>query len=155
MGRLKPMIKPFDSGWNYILNIFSKLISLLVIWSCYYSNVTKKKVTHLGTLIVQVFRSTLNIIPQWISKPRTKKTFKHQKVSNGAGRFALILRKYKYLDSHVQNCKSGQHNRRHSFKQNSLRHRPCPSNNTFEGLTVKGRKGYTTNAPHRQTRMVI
>ena len=33
MGRLKPMIKLFDSGWNYIPNIFTKLISLLVIWS--------------------------------------------------------------------------------------------------------------------------
>ena len=52
---LKPMLKPFDSEWNYILKISSKLISLLVIWSCCCSNVAKKKVTHLGTSIVQVF----------------------------------------------------------------------------------------------------
>ena len=153
-GRLKPMIKLFDSGWNYILNIFSKLISLIVIWPCYYSSITKKKVTHLGTSIVQVFQSTLNIIPQWISKPRIKKSFKHQKASNGAGRFAITLRKCKYSDYDLQNCKSGGQNKRHSFKEHSLQHRPCPFNNTYEGLTVKRRKGYTTNSPHRQIRMV-
>ena len=51
-GRLKPMIKPFDSGWNYIPNILSKLISLLVIWSCYCSEITMMKVTQLSTSIV-------------------------------------------------------------------------------------------------------
>ena len=137
---MKPIIKPFDSGWSYILNLFSKLISLLVIWSCNCSNITKKKVTHLGSSIVQVFRSTLNIIPQWISKPRIKKSFKHQKASNGAGQFAITLRKCKYSDYDLQNCKLGRHNKRHSFKQHSLRHKPCPSNNTYDGLTVKGQR---------------
>ena len=33
MGRLKPIIKPFDSGWNYIQHAFIKLMLLLVIWS--------------------------------------------------------------------------------------------------------------------------
>ena len=147
MGRLKPMIKSFDSGWNYILNISSKLIVLLVIWSCYYSNVMKKKVTHLGALIVQVFQSTLNIIPQWISKPRIKKSFRHQKPSNGAGRFAITLRKCKYSDYNLQNCMSGRHNKRNSFKRHSLQHKPCPSDNTYDGLTVKGTKGYTSTSP--------
>ena len=148
------MIKPFDSGWSYILNLFSKLISLLVIWSCNCSNITKKKVTHLGSSIVQVFRSTLNIIPQWISKPRIKKSFKHQKASNGAGQFAINLRKCKYSHYNVRNCKSGRHNQRHSFKQHRLRHKPNPSNITYDGLKVKGRKGYTSPSPCRQTRML-
>ena len=33
MGRLTTIIKPFDSGWNYILDLSFKLILLLVIWS--------------------------------------------------------------------------------------------------------------------------
>ena len=148
------MIKPFDSGCNYIPNIFSKLISLLVIWSCYCSEITMMKVTQLGTSIVQVFQSALTIIPEWISKPRIKKSFKHRKASNGAGRFAINLRKCKYSDYDVRNCKSSQHNRGHSFKRHSPRHRLCPSNNTYKKLTVEGRKRYTPNSPHRQTRMI-
>ena len=144
---MKPMVKPFDSGWNYILNISSKLISLLVIWSCYCSNVTKKKVTYLGTSIVQIFQSTLNIIPQWILKHRIKKSFKNQKASNGAGRFAITLRKCKYSDYDLQNCKSGWHNKRHSFKRQSLRHKPCLFNNIYDKLTVKGRKQNTSPSP--------
>ena len=68
-GRLKPFIKPFDNGWNYILDLFFKLISLLVIWSCKCNNVLKK-ITSLQTSIIQVCQSALKILPQWISKPR-------------------------------------------------------------------------------------
>ena len=148
------MIKTFDNGWNYIPNIFSKLISLLVIWSCYCSKITKMKVTQLGTSIVQVFQSAPKIGPEWISKPQIKKTFKHQKASNGAGRFIIVLRKCKYSDYNVRNCKSGRHKRLHSFKQHSLHHRPYPSNNTYKRLAVKRRKGYTNNSLRRQTQMV-
>ena len=147
------MIKPFDSGWSYILNLFSKLILLLVIWSCSWNNIKKKKVTQLGSLIVQVFRSTLNIIPQWISKPWINKSFKHQKASNDAGQFAINLRKRKYLHYNVQNCKSGQHNWRHSFKHHRLRYNPCPSNITHDGLTVKANNGYISSSHCRQTRI--
>ena len=148
------MIKPFDSGWSYILNLFSKLISLLVIWSCNCSNITKKKVTHLGSSIVQVFRSTLNIIPQWISKPQIKRSFKHRKGSNGAGRFALSLHICINSNYNIQNCKSSRHNHCHSFKQRWPRYKPISSNITYDGLKVKGRKVYTSPFPRRQTRML-
>ena len=148
------MIKPFDSGWSYILNLFSKLISLLVIWSCNCSNVTKKKVTHLGSSVVQVFQSTLNIIPQWISIPQSKRSFKHRKVSSGAGQFVINLCKCKYSHYDLRNCNSGRHNRRHFFKQHRLQHKPILSNITYDGLKVKGRKGYTSPSPRRQTRML-
>ena len=108
----------------------------------------------MGSLIVQVFRSTLNIILQWISKPQIKRSFKHQKASNGAGNFAINLRKCKYSHYNVRNCKSGRHNRRHSFKQHRLRHKPCPTNITYDGLKVKGRKGHTSPSPRRQNRML-
>ena len=145
------MIKPFDSGCSNILNLVLKLISLLVIWSYYCSNVTKKKVTHLGLSIVQAFRSTLNIIPQWISKPES---FKYRKARNGAGWFALNLHKCKNSYYHVRNCKSGRHNRHHSFKQHRPWHKPIPSNIAHDGLKVKGRKEYTSLSPRRRFRML-
>ena len=148
------MSKPSDSGWNHILNISSRLISLLVIWLWYCSNVTKKKVTHLCTSIVQVFWSTLNIIPEWVSNSQIKKSFKHRKASNVAGQFAINLRKCKYSDYNLRNCKSGRHNKRHSFKRHSLRHKPCPPKNTYDGLTVKGRKEYTSHSSCEQTRLL-
>ena len=66
----------------------------------------------------------------------------------------MNLCKSKYSDYDVRNCKSGQHNKRHSFKQHSPQHRTCPSNDTYKTLTVKGRNRYTLNYPHRQTQMV-
>ena len=72
MGRLKPIIKPFNSGWSYILDLSFKLISRLVIWSYNCKNAVKKNITHLGTSIVWVCQSILNIFPQWIAKPRIK-----------------------------------------------------------------------------------
>ena len=148
------MIKPFDSGWSYILNLSLKLISLLVIWSYNCSNVTKKKVTHLGSSIVQVFRSTLNIIPQWISKPQIKRSFNHQKASSGAGQFALNLRICKNSHYNVQNCKSGRHNWRHSFKQHRPQYKAISTNIPYDGLKVKGRKGYKAPSPCRQNLML-
>ena len=149
------MITPFDSGWSHILDLSLKLNSLLLIWSYNCSNVTKKKVTHLGSSIVQVFQSTLNIIPQWISKPlRIEKSFKHRKASSGAGQFALSLLICKNSHYDVRNYKSGRHNRRHSFKQHRPQYKPIPSNITYDGLKVKGRKEYTTPSPRRQIRML-
>ena len=53
-GRLKPIIKPFDGGWNYILDISFKLILLLVIWLLKCNNALKKKITSLQTSVTQV-----------------------------------------------------------------------------------------------------
>ena len=87
-------------------------------------------------------------------KTPNQESFKHRKTSNGAGRFAINLRKCKYSHYNVRNCMSGWHNRRHSFKQHRLRHITYPPNITHDGLTVKGRKGYTSPSPCRQTRML-
>ena len=90
------MIEPFDSGWSYILDLSLKLISLLVIWLYNCNNAVKKKVTHLGTSIVQVCRSTLNVIPQWISKPRIRKP-------NNTGKQAVVQEDLHIISVHVNN----------------------------------------------------
>ena len=66
----------------------------------------------------------------------------------------MNLRKCKYSHYNVQNCKSGRHNKHHSFKRHRLRHKPCPSNITYDRLTVKGRKGYISPSPRRKTWML-
>ena len=147
MERLKPMIKPFDSGWSYILDLSLKLISLLVIWSYNCNNAEKKKVTHLGTSIARVCQTALNVIPQWTSKPRIRKPNKYRKASSGAGRFAQNLRTCKKSHYNIQNCKSGRHNQRHSFKRHRSQHRPISTNIPYDGLTVKGRNTGITKPP--------
>ena len=150
------MIKSFDSWWSYILDLSLKLISLLVIWSYNCNNAVKKKVTHLGTSIARVCWSTLNIIPQWISKPRTRKPKNHRISSSGAWRFAQNLGTCKQSYCDIQNCKSGRRNRRHSFKRHKPRHRPIYTNIPYDGLMVKGRKKGTTKppSPRRRNRML-
>ena len=114
-GCLKPIIKPFDSGWNYILHIFFKLILFLVILSWKCNNVLKKKITSLRILVIQVCRTTLNIFPHWIYKPRIRKHKNHSKVNSGAGRFAQNLLACKKPHYNVCNCKSGRHNQGKTF----------------------------------------
>ena len=137
---MKPIIKLFDSGWSYILDLSFKLISLLVIWSYNCNNAVKKNITHLGTSIVRVCQSTLNIFSQWISKPRIRKPKYHRKSSSGAERFAQNLCACKKSQYDVQNCKSGRHNRRHTFKCHRSQYKPISTNISYNGLMVKGRK---------------
>ena len=128
MGRLKPIIKPFDSGWSYIFDLFCKLISLLVIWSYNCNNAAKKETTHLGMLVVQACQSTLNIFPQLISKTRIRKPKNHRKSSSGVGIFAQNLSACKKSQYDVQNCKPGRHNRRHTFKCHRSQYKPISTN---------------------------
>ena len=147
MARLKPIIKPFDSEWNYILDLSFKLISLLVIWLCSCNNAAKKKITRLGALVIRACWSTLNIFPQWISKPRIRKPKNHSNSSSDAGRFAQNLRACKKSRYNVWNCKSGRHNRRHTFNCRGSQYKPISTNIPYNGMMVNGRKSSNTKAP--------
>ena len=140
MGRLKPIIKPFDSGWNYILHLSFKLISLLVIWSWKYNNVLKEKNTSLQTLVIRICQATLNIFPDWISKHCIQKYKNHSKMSSGAGRFAQNLCACKKSQYNVWNFKSGRHNRRHTFRRCNSRYRSTSTNIPYYSFKVKERK---------------
>ena len=144
---MKPIIKPFDRGWSYILDLSFELISLLVIWSYNCNSVVKMKSIHLGTLIVRVCRSILNIFPQWISKRRTRKPKYHRELNSGAGRFAQNLRACKKSQYNVRNCKSGRHNRRHTSKCHRSKYKPISTNIPYNSLMVKGKKRGNTKPP--------
>ena len=90
--RLKPIIKPFDSGWNYIQYAFFNFISLLVIWSWKCNNMLKKKIISLWTLVIWVCWTTLNIFPHWISKLVFENTKTTAKRAMARGNFLKIFR---------------------------------------------------------------
>ena len=97
--------------------------------------------------MIQVCQTKLNIFPNWISKPRIRKHNNHSKRSSGAGRFAQNLRACKKSRYNVWNCKSGRHNRRHTFRRRNSRHKPTYSNISYHGLKVKGKKKENTKTP--------
>ena len=105
--------------------------------------------THLGALIVRVFQSTLNIFPQWISKPQIRKPKNHRKSSSGAGRFAQNLRASKKSQYTVKNYTLGRQNRRCTFKYRRSRYKPISTNIPYSCLMVKGRKRGNSKDPSR------
>ena len=121
---LKPIIKPFDSEWNYILDLSFKLILVLAIWLLKCNNGLKKEVTSLQTSITQVYRSALDVFPPWISKPQIRRHKNHSTTSKGVGRFTHILRASKKSQYNVGNCKSGRHNQCHTFWHNNTQYKP-------------------------------
>ena len=137
---LKPSIKLFDNGWNYILHISFELILLLVIWSWKYNNVLKKKVTSLQTLVIRVCQTTLHNFSHWIFKPCIRKHKNHSKASSGAGRFAQNLQACKKSQYNVPNCKSGRHNQHHTFRPCNSRYRPTSTIIPNFDLKIKARK---------------
>ena len=108
---MKPNIKAFDRGWNYIQHVIIKLISFLVISSWKYGNMSRNKITGLPTSVNWVCRATLNTFPQWISKLHIQKYKNHSKASSGAWRFFQNFQVCKKSQFIEQNSKSGQHNR--------------------------------------------
>ena len=107
----------------------------------------KSKITNLQTLVIWVCQTTLNIFPHWISKPCIRKHKNHSKASSGAGRFAQNLRACKKSRYNVQNCKSGRHNRCHTFRRCNSQHKPTSTNIPYNGLKVKGKKNGKTRTP--------
>ena len=133
-----------------------KLILLIVIWSWKCGNLLRNKLTSLQTLVNRVSSTTLSIFPHWISKLRIRKYQYHSKASSGAGRFSKNLCLCKKSRFIVDNCKSGQHNRQHTFMHHKLQHKTTSNNIPYTGLDVKGRKKGKTKipSPHRRNQMI-
>ena len=76
--------------------------------------------------------------------------------SSDAGRFSQNLCACKKLRYNERNCKSGRHNRQHTFMHHKSRHKTTSTNIPYTGLKVKGRnKGKTKlPSPCRQNQMI-
>ena len=144
---LKPIIKPFDREWNYIQHVFIKLNLLLVLWSCKCDNMLRNKITSLWTLVNWVCSTTLSIFPHWISKPCIQKYKNHSKASSRTGRLSENLRACKKSQFIICNCKSGKHNRQHTFMHRKLGHKTTLTNILYTHLKFKGRKKRETKIP--------
>ena len=127
-----------------------------MIWSWKCNNVLKKKITRLQTSIIRVYWSTLNIFPQWISKPYIQQHKNHSKLSSGAARFAQNLRTCKKSQYNVRNYKSGRHNQLHTFRPHNSQYKPSSNNILYYGLKNGGRKNRKTksSSPRQQNRML-
>ena len=156
MGILKLIIKPFDSGWNYIQHVFFKLILFLLIWSWKCNSILKKKITSLQTSVIRISLTTLNIFSHWISKPCIRKYKNHSKASSSAGRFAQNLKACKKSQYNINNCKSERHNQHHTFKCRNSKYESASTTIPSYGLKVKGIKNRKTKPlfPRRQKRML-
>ena len=111
-GRSQPIIKPFDNGWLFIHYLIDKFIYLILHWLSITSSYC---INAVQVLIQHVYDIASDILPVWEFTPRIHWVKKRSKSSHGAGKFSIKLRASKNPSYNNRNCKSGQHNRRHSF----------------------------------------
>ena len=77
-----------------------------------------------------------------ISNSRTQNSQynKQQATSKSTGEFAHILCACKKSQYNVRNCKSGRHNRRHTFQHHNTRYKPSLTNIQYYDLKVKEKR---------------
>ena len=149
-----PIIIPLDTGWTIALHLIDKLIYLILLLSLIFQDIV------LPRLYSSIDYVCTIVLPHFFDWKYTLIARKHKnrdKASHGAGKFLMKLRHSKKLSYNERNCKSGRHNRRHSF----LRHKPsktCQNTNTtsLPDLNVKTRRVGRTKypSPRRRDRMI-
>ena len=117
---------------------------------------SKNRTTSLQSLVIRVCGTALSIFLHWISTPWIRRYKNHSKVSSGTGRFSQNLCAYKKSQFIVPNCKSGQHNRRHTFRHCKLQHKTTLTDIPYTHLKIKGRNNGKTKifSPCRQNQMI-
>ena len=93
----------------------------------------------------------------WKCTPTLRRDKNRDKASHGAGKFSKKLCNSKKSSYNERNCKSGRHNRRHSFLRHKLS-KTCQDANTTSllALKVKTRSvgGTKYPSPRRRDRMI-
>ena len=112
-----PIIIPFDTGWTIALHLINKLIYhiLLLLWI--FQDIVLPR---LHSSIDHVCGIVLPHLCDWKCTPAVRRNKNRDKTSHGAGKFSKKLCNSKNSCYNERNCKSGKHNRRHSF----LRYKP-------------------------------
>ena len=140
-----PIIIPFDTGWTIALHLIDKLIYLILLLSWIFQDIV---LTCLHSSVNYVCNIVLPHLPDWKYTPTIRRDKNRDKASHGAGKFSKKLCNSKDSCYNERNCKSGKHNRRHSF----LRHKPlktCQDANatSLPDLKVKTRSVGGTKYP--------
>ena len=82
MGRLKPIISPFITGYHILQYMFTKLIHLMLFCTFEASTIARKAIIHILNTITKIITSTPNAISNWINKTRIWYTNKRRKTSH-------------------------------------------------------------------------
>ena len=149
-----PIIIPFDTGWTIALHLIDKLIYLILLLSWIFQDIV---LPYLHLLVNYVCNIVLPYLPEWKYTPTLHRDKNRDKASHGAGKFSKKLRSSKESCYNERNCKSGKHNRQHTF----LRHKPLKirqdtSTTSLPDLKVKTRSvgGTKYPSPRRRDQMI-
>ena len=109
-GRLKLVIIPFGTGWNFIQHMIDKLIYLILLWSWNFGSIARNTITSLYAPVNHVCNTAWNLLPEWNSTPRLWQDKNCHETSHGAWKFSQNFRASKKLCYNERNCKSERHN---------------------------------------------
>ena len=149
-----PIIIPFNTGWTITQYMIDKLIYLILLLSWIFHDIVLPR---LHSSIDYVCEIVLPHLCDWKCTPTLCRDKNQDKTSHGAGKFSKKLRNSKNSCYNERNCKSGKHNRRHSF----LRYKPLKTRQdvnvtSLPDLKVKTRSVGETKypSPRRRDRMI-
>ena len=136
-----------ESGYEFLISILYKFIYFLMLCAFQAKITSYDNIVHAIETLSEAVISTPIAIYKWFNKPRTRRTKKYHKASNGSGKFSHKLRNSKKSCYHNRNCKTGRHGRRHTFMQRNFRTKRNTTNDTSQDLKIKGRKIGTFKSP--------
>ena len=140
-----PIIIPFDTGWTIILRLINKLMYYIILLSWIFQDIVLPRLHSSKDYVCDI------VLPHffdWKCTPTLHRNKNRDKASHGARKFSMKLRNSKNSSYNERNCKSGRHNRRHSF----LRHKPLKTRRdtiatSLPDLKVKSRSVGVTKYP--------
>ena len=140
-----PIIILFDTGWTIALHLIDKLIYLILLLSWIFQDIVLPR---LHSSVNYVCKIVLPHLPDWEYTPTLRRDKNWDKASHGAGKFSKKLRNSKKSCYNERNCKSGKHNRRHSFlRRKPLKIRQDTNKTSLPDLKVKTRSVGGTKYP--------
>ena len=136
----------FDTGWTIALHLIDKLIYLILLLSWIFQD---NVLLRLYSSINYVCNIVLPHFFDWKCTPTLRRDKNRDKASHCARKFLKKLRNSKNSCYNERNCKSGKHNRRHSF----LRYKPLKTHQdanatSLPDLKVKTRSVGETKYPY-------
>ena len=135
-----PIIPRFITGHYFLQYMFNKFLYFILFCTCKVSSITRNTIIYIHGTIFDTITFIPNILTNWINKPRLRKIKKRYKISHGSRKFSQNLRTSRNSWYNEHNCKSGRHDRRHTFIQHKSQTKGTPTDNSKPELKNKSRK---------------